>query len=244
MTTQLTKIDYNNKEVINTLKQTVTKGASDAELAMFIEMCRATQLNPFKKEIWFIKAKDQVQMMTGINGFYAIANSHPQYDGTVIDYVEQDGNLQKVVAHVYRKDRKYPSTAEAYLTEYQKPYGNWKIMPRVMLAKCAESMALRKAFPQELNGLYTQEEVPQEETIEHIKVDAFGESKHSQDICYDFSAVNDEQKLWIEEHVLQHLKHKKIDDNKYIFDEPLKPLHKFEHFRVEDISKEANNETL
>lgn len=156
-------LDLTSEGALQTLIQTVAKGATPPELALFVEMCRSTGLNPFKREIWFIKTgQGGVQMMTGINGFYQIANKHPMYDGTETEIVEENGRIIKAVARVHRKDRKIPSVAEAYMEEYAKPYGNWKTMPRVMISKCAESMALRKAFPQELNGLYSTEEMPRE----------------------------------------------------------------------------------
>jgi len=155
-------IDFDNPKMVATLKATVATGATDAEFELFSQFCKATGLNPFKKEIWFIKTKDRLQLMTGINGFYEIANRHPQFDGLEVETVEQAGKLVKAVARCYRKDRSRPMVAEAYWSEYAKDYGNWKSMPRLMLSKCAESMALRKSFPQELNGLYTAEEMPPE----------------------------------------------------------------------------------
>ena len=171
-------LDLTSAEVLKTLRETVAKGATDAEFVVFVEMVRTTGLNPFKKEVWFIKVprkqggqvvKDRngnvvydIQMMTGINGFYTIANRHPQYDGIEVDVICQGERIIKAIAKVHRKDRKFPSVAEAFWCEYSKPFGNWKIMPRVMISKCAESMALRKAFPQELNGLYSEEEMPRE----------------------------------------------------------------------------------
>lgn len=148
------------------LLNTVAKGATESEFKMFIEFCRATGLNPYKKEIWFIKTKHGVQMMTGINGFLAIANRHPQFDGMEVSIQEENGKLVSATAKVYRKDRKIPSCATVYLSEYFKPSqfenGMWEKMPRMMLQKVAKSVALREAFPQELNGIYTQEEMPQE----------------------------------------------------------------------------------
>lgn len=141
------------------LLNTVAKGATEAEFEMFIEFCKSTGLNPFKKEIWFIKTGAGVQMMTGINGFLTIANNHPQFDGMTVKIDEQDGKLVSATCTVYRKDRKYPSEATVYYSEYAKNSPIWRQMPRMMLQKVAKSVALREAFPQELGGLYTEEEM-------------------------------------------------------------------------------------
>jgi phage recombination protein Bet len=179
----IAKIDYNNKQMIQTLKSTVAVDATDSEFFMFCELAKATGLNPFKREIWFIKTNSytnkygkfiegKAQIMTGINGFHSIANSHPQYDGIETGFVGKDGEYLPITypkpdfigawAKVYRKDRRIPIEAVAMLDEYQKTTGNWPSMRRVMIVKCAESLALRKSFPQELNGLYTVEEMPVE----------------------------------------------------------------------------------
>ena len=165
------KVTVYNSEQIELIKNTVAKNATNAELQMFIEFCKSTRLNPFKKEIWFIKSeKGGVQMMTGINGFLAIANNHPEFDGMEVSVEEKDGKVVSATAKVYRKDRKYPSVATVYLSEYFKPskYGNgmWEKMPRMMLQKVAKSVALREAFPQELNGIYTEEEMPSEFAVD------------------------------------------------------------------------------
>jgi phage recombination protein Bet len=158
------------------LKNTVAKGLNNAEFAMFIEFCKATGLNPFKREIWAIKSngytnkrgeavEGRLMLTTGFNGFLAIANAHPEYNGmeTMIARNE-DGSIDYAETSVYRKDRKFPSTCRAYFKEFYKP-GNfgkesqWDKQPTVMIAKCSKSHALREAFPQELGGLYTSEEV-------------------------------------------------------------------------------------
>lgn len=179
ITTNHQVINYTSSEVAETLKRTVALGATDEEYYMFAELCKATGLNPFKKEVWFIKTKDykkrdgtevkgKVQIMTGINGFLAIANNHPQFDGMECEVkYNQDGSIHSATARVHRKDRRIPSTATALWSEYYKPnpYGNkgiWEQMGSIMISKCAKSLALREAFPQELNGLYTEDEMPAE----------------------------------------------------------------------------------
>lgn len=171
---QTHEINYSDKLMIETLKQTVAQNTTDAEFKIFCEFCKSTKLNPFKKEVWCIVTGEgkyrRMQLMTGINGFHAIANSHPQYDGMEIGLIGKSGEYLPMTypnndyigawAKVYRKDRRIPVEGVAMLSEYDKKHGNWITMKRVMINKCSESVGLRKAFPQELNGLYTQEEMP------------------------------------------------------------------------------------
>ncbi len=169
---QANAIDYRSNDTIRTLKATVAYGLSEPEFMLFVEHCKSTKLNPFKKEVWAIKAGGRLQLMTGNAGFHQIANSHVQYDGIETGFVGKNGEYLPMTypasdfigawAKVYRKDRRIPLEAVAMLSEYDKAQGNWKTMKRIMIVKCAESLALRKAFPQELNGLYTQEEMPVE----------------------------------------------------------------------------------
>ena len=149
-----------NTEMLQALRNTVAPGLTEPEFLLFAEMCRATGLNPATKEIWAIKAGGRLQLMTGINGFLKIANSHPAFDGMEVSHEWDGKQLISCTVKVHRKDRKFPAVATAYMAEYCKPSPIWKQMPSVMLAKCAKSLAIREAFIQELGGLYTAEEMP------------------------------------------------------------------------------------
>jgi phage recombination protein Bet len=155
-------ITQNNVEMLTTLRNTVAPGLTDSEFTLFAEIVKSTGLNPVTKEVWAIKAGGRLQLMTGINGFLRIANSHPMFDGMEVEFDKDGDRIVAATAKVYRKDRRFPAVATAFMAEYGKPTPIWKQMPSVMLAKCAKSLAIREAFVQELGGLYTQEEMPAE----------------------------------------------------------------------------------
>lgn len=171
-------INFNDKKVIETLRQTVAMGLTDPEMFLFAEHCKGTGLNPFKKEVWAIKAGGRLQIMTGINGYWQIANRHPQFDGAETGMIDANGEFVKSVpdnsfvgawCRVHRKDRKIPMEGEAFLVDYKKNTPIWSQTPRIMIKKVAESIALRKAFPQELNGTYTEEEMPASYSVAEVK---------------------------------------------------------------------------
>lgn len=169
MTKELTTTQSNPVEMLAALRNTVAPGLTDAEFALFAEIVKTTGLNPVTKEVWAIKAGGRLQLMTGINGFLRIANSHPAYDGMEVEFEWDGKTLVSATAKVYRKDRRFPSVATAYMAEYSKPTPIWKTMPSIMLSKCAKSLAIREAFIQELGGLYTAEEMPSEFGAAHAK---------------------------------------------------------------------------
>ena len=165
-----------NQEQIEVIKTQIAKGATDTELALFINQCKRTGLDPFARHIYFIKnpRDGKVQIQVSIDGFRAIAQRSGEYEGQTPtqwcgpDAVWKEVWLQEVPpvaarVGVYKKGFREPPYAVAHWNEYYAQPGYMqKKMPAAMLGKVAESLALRRAFPNEMGGLYTQEEMAQE----------------------------------------------------------------------------------
>lgn len=155
---------------------------TDQEVNYFVHLCRGQRLNPFLKEIYLIKFGTQpATFVVSKEAFLKRAEANPQYDGSEsgIIVLNKDGELierkggfflkdsEQVVggwAKVYRKDRKYPSDVQVTFEEYAgrtkdgNLNSNWANRPATMIKKVALVQALREAFPNDLNDLYTEEE--------------------------------------------------------------------------------------
>ena len=140
-------------------------------LMTFLAYCQATGLDPFARQIYMINMKGKWTVQTGIDGFRLIAQQTGEYKGQVGPYwCGPDGDWRDVWLEptppsaarvgVLRAGFDSPLWGTATWDEFgaDKPKGPWQTMPRVMLAKVAESQALRKAFPQQMSGLYTSDE--------------------------------------------------------------------------------------
>lgn len=155
--TELTiRASWDTPEGIETITQTVAKGASPAELAMFLEVCRGTGLNPFLKEIWYIGQTKTI--MAARDGYLRVANQHPQFDGMETTVERDSANLPiKATCKVWRKDRSHAITCEAFYNEYKKQSPVWNQYPSAMISKVAEVLALKRSFA--INGVVTEEEI-------------------------------------------------------------------------------------
>lgn len=166
-----------SREKVELVKQTVAKGATDLELQLFFHACKRTGLDPLMKQVYAIKrwnSQDQRETMTfqtGIDGYRLIADRTGCYAGSSdAEYEERLAGgplVARVTVTKLVNGTPCQFTASARWDEYvQKnkqgqPTAMWQKMPYLMLAKCAESLALRKAFPAELSGVYTHEEMQQ-----------------------------------------------------------------------------------
>ena len=164
-------------EDIETIKNTVAKDATDTELKLFLIQCKRTGLDPFSRQIYFLKMGGKASIQSSIDGFRLIAERSSKYRGQTIPvFLDKAGKCHEVWTQagypvaakvgVHRADFKEPlygiAKWDSYVPMYNGKVGTmWAKMPDLMLAKVAEALALRKAFPNDLSGIYASEEMTQ-----------------------------------------------------------------------------------
>lgn len=161
------------------IRERLCPNATDSELALCVELCNRQHLNPFAQEVFLVKyGSAPASIITAYQVFNSRANRQPNYggidSGVVVlrdgEVVKKKGSaVYKVIgeqliggwAEVAFTDGKKPAYVELALTDYSTGKSSWAKMPGVMIEKCAKAGAWRLAYPDELRGMYTGEEMDQ-----------------------------------------------------------------------------------
>ena len=162
------------------ISTTIAPGCSTDELRLFAYACQRTGLDPFSKQIYAIKRGGKMTIQAGIDGLRSIAERTGQLDGSETHWCGEDGvwtdvwlsskppAAAKTILH--RKGAGHPFVGVARFADYNAGQGLWSKMPAAMIAKCSEALALRKAFPADLSGVYSTDEMDQ--AVEPVTVTA------------------------------------------------------------------------
>ena len=176
-----------SKDQIELIKKQIAPDATPDELKLFLYQAQRTGLDALSRQIYCIHRNvkqgngwgKKMTIQTSIDGFRVIAERSGNYGGqSEPQFIEQDGKLLSCKVSVFRfhnEVRYEAAVGVAYWAEYcqttqdGKPMGLWAKMPHTMLSKVSEALALRKAYPQDLSGLYTGDEMEQASIPDYIK---------------------------------------------------------------------------
>ncbi|RYG36371.1 hypothetical protein EON81_10020, partial [bacterium] len=151
------------------IRRTVAAGATNDELELFLHMARRSGLDPLARQIHFVKRRGRGVVQVGIDGLRLTAdrtgldagNEDPEFFGSTdtgypgkakVTVYKLVAGLRCAFTASARWDEYYPGDEQGFM---------WRKMPSTMLGKCAEALALRKAFPADLSGLFIHEEMEQ-----------------------------------------------------------------------------------
>lgn len=161
-----------SREQVELIKRTVAKGATDDELALFLYTAKRLRADPLAHQIHFVKRGGKegpvAAFQTSIDWYRLTADRTGKYSGNDDPVYDDESSPKKATVTVYKNvdGVRCPFTATARWDQYypgEKGGFMWNKMPHLMLGKCAEALALRKAFPAELSEVYIAEELEQGE---------------------------------------------------------------------------------
>jgi phage recombination protein Bet len=174
------KIILSEKDINDlTMSGIIPSDTPVAQVTIFARVCEERGLSPFSRQIYLIKRYtkkgDRFIPQTGIDGYRSLAARSGLYAGSD-DYLYDEG---LTVFQMINANRPQPITATAtvwkIIAGMRVPFvasvswkdyipGDnqdfmWKSKPFMMLGKVAEATALRKGFPENVGGIYIDEEM-------------------------------------------------------------------------------------
>jgi phage recombination protein Bet len=201
MSANVTAVAEYTPERVELVRRMVAPGVTNDELQFFLHQCKRTGLDPLARQIHAVRRKGKMVIQTGIDGYRLVADRTGTYAGSDAAEFTGSGTLAG------REGKEHPLiarvrvwklvggvrcgfTAEARWDEYYPGEGDegffWRKMPYGQLAKCAEALALRKAFPLELSGVYTEAEMDQASESEQSALPASPDADaphHESEVC-------------------------------------------------------------
>jgi len=179
ITTQDREVTLYSHEDILLMRDTICKGCSEADFKLFLMICQRTRLDPFAKQIYAVPrwdaklGRNSMTVQSSIDGLRLVAERTGKYaPGRATVYEYEEGKIRSATAFVKKQtsdgswhEVSYTAFFDEYcqVTKDGTPTAFWKKMGHVMIAKVAEAACLRRAFPMELSGLYTKDEMEQSE---------------------------------------------------------------------------------
>jgi len=177
---------WGSQESVVEIKKIYGPTLTDQEFSIFMNIGKATNLNPFLREIWAVKydSKSAASIFIGRDGYRKVAQANPEYDYHVVESVYENDQFSREndeVKHSYsltnrgalvgaycsvkRKNSSKPCFVFVKLQEYNTGKSVWGQKPETMIKKVAEAQGLRMAFQSLFAGTYDESENWKEKSI-------------------------------------------------------------------------------
>jgi hypothetical protein len=105
--------------------------------------------------------------MVSRDGLLTIAHRSGMFDGMQTEFgYDKGGLLIYAETTIWNKSMKNPIKCRCFLREYSTGQNLWRTKPHVMIQKCSEATALRRAF--NVSGVYIPEEMDEAKAPEVI----------------------------------------------------------------------------
>ena len=172
-----TDIVLDEQTVVNYLVSGKVENVTPQEVVMFMKLCEHQGLNPFLHEAYLVKygRDNPAQIVVGKSALEKRAYRNQRYKGIIggIIVVRQDGVIDYRVGEFYLPEERIvggwakvfvdgftnPIESSVSMAEYNSGKSVWTQKPATMIHKVAKVHALREAFPEDMAGMYSAEEV-------------------------------------------------------------------------------------
>lgn len=170
---------WSDEKSLTEIKKLFAPKLSATEFGIFTGLGKSLELNPFLKEVWAVKYKEDspAQIFVGRDGYRKNAQKNPEYDYHQVDAVYANdefsvtdglvkhnyklvnrGDLVGAYCCVKRRSASRPVYVFVTVSEYNTKQSVWNQKPATMIKKVAEAQALRMAFQELFLGTYDESE--------------------------------------------------------------------------------------